>query len=56
MVEQLGVRAIGISGKDGALLKVNKKYAQGKDIGYVGEIKAVSYTHLARCFIYILED
>ena len=42
MVEQLGVRAIGISGKDGALLKVDKKYAQGKDIGYVGEIKEVN--------------
>ena len=27
LVESLGVRAIGISGKDGALLKVEKKYA-----------------------------
>ncbi|MCU6747858.1 MULTISPECIES: acetylglutamate kinase [Lachnospiraceae] len=42
MVEQLGVRSIGISGKDGALLKVEKKYAQGEDIGYVGEIKQVN--------------
>ena len=39
MVEGLGINAIGISGKDGGLLKVEKKLADGKDIGYVGEIK-----------------
>lgn len=42
LVESLGVRAIGLSGKDGALLKVEKKYSEGKDIGYVGEIKEVN--------------
>lgn len=42
MVQQLGVLAIGISGKDGGLLRVNKKYSDGKDIGYVGEIKEVN--------------
>ena len=42
LVESLGVRAIGISGKDGALLKVEKKYSEGQDIGYVGEIKEVN--------------
>ena len=41
MVEELGVRAIGISGKDGGLLRVDKKYADGQDIGYVGDVKAV---------------
>ena len=41
MVESLGVKAIGISGKDGGLLKVRKKYSDGKDIGYVGEISEV---------------
>ena len=41
MVESLGVKAIGISGKDGGLLKVKKKYSDGKDIGYVGEISEV---------------
>ena len=41
MVEELGVKAIGISGKDGGLLKVEKKYSDGQDIGYVGEIKSV---------------
>lgn len=42
LVESLGVRAIGISGKDGALLKVNKKYSKGEDIGFVGDIKEVN--------------
>lgn len=42
LVESLGVRAIGISGKDGALLKVEKKYSDGQDIGYVGEVKEVN--------------
>ena len=41
MVESLGVKAIGISGKDGGLLKVKKKYSDGKDIGDVGEISEV---------------
>ncbi len=41
-IEQLGVRAIGISGKDGALLKVDKKYSGGEDIGYVGDVKEVN--------------
>lgn len=42
MVEQLGVNAIGISGKDGGLLKVNKKLSNGQDIGFVGEVKEVN--------------
>ncbi|MBO4900846.1 MAG: acetylglutamate kinase [Lachnospiraceae bacterium] len=41
MVEELGVRAVGISGKDGRLLKVNKKLSDGQDIGYVGEVTEV---------------
>ncbi len=41
MVEELGVRAIGISGKDGRLLTVKKRFSDGEDIGYVGEITAV---------------
>ena len=41
MVEELGVKAVGISGKDGGLLKVDKKYADGQDIGFVGDIKEV---------------
>ena len=42
LVESLGVRAIGISGKDGGLLKVKKKYADGEDIGFVGEVTEVN--------------
>lgn len=41
MAEQLGVRAIGISGKDGKLLNVDKRYVDGIDIGFVGDIKKV---------------
>ncbi len=41
MVQELGVKAVGISGKDGGLLKVDKKLAGGKDIGFVGDIKSV---------------
>lgn len=41
MVESLGVKAVGISGKDGGLLQVEKKYSDGQDIGYVGEITQV---------------
>ncbi len=41
LAEQLGVRAIGISGKDGRLLTVDKRFVDGKDIGFVGDIKKV---------------
>ena len=41
MVQELGVRAVGVSGKDGGLLKVEKKYADGQDIGFVGDIREV---------------
>ena len=42
MVEGLGVSAAGISGKDGGLLTVQKKYSNGEDIGFVGDITAVN--------------
>ena len=42
LVESLGVRAIGISGKDGGLLSVKKKYANGEDIGFVGDVTNVN--------------
>ena len=42
MVQELGVKAVGVSGKDGGLLRVDKKYADGKDIGFVGDIKQVN--------------
>ena len=42
MVMQLGVKAVGISGKDGGLLKAERKTHNGQDIGYVGEITQVN--------------
>ena len=42
LVQELGVNAVGISGKDGGLLKVEKKYSNGEDIGFVGEITEVN--------------
>ena len=42
LVEQLGVLAVGVSGKDGGMLKVDKKYAGGEDIGFVGDIREVN--------------
>ena len=41
MVESLGVNAVGISGKDGGLLKCRKKQTEGGDIGFVGEVTKV---------------
>ena len=42
LVNELGVKAVGISGKDGLLLPCKKKYSQGQDIGFVGEITEVN--------------
>ena len=42
MVEKIGVKAIGICGKDGGMLRVDKKMPNGKDIGFVGDIKHVN--------------
>ncbi len=42
LVQQLGVNAVGVSGKDAGLLKVEKKYSEGQDIGFVGEITDVN--------------
>lgn len=44
LIEELGVKACGVSGKDGGMLKVEKKYSKGEDIGYVGEVKDVDTT------------
>lgn len=41
-IEKLGVKAVGISGKDGGTLKVDKKFANGQDIGFVGDVKEVN--------------
>ena len=41
MVNELGVKAVGISGKDGQLLRCDKKLSNGQDIGFVGDVKSV---------------
>jgi len=41
MLEQLGVKAAGICGKDGGTLKCEKKLANGEDIGFVGNVTTV---------------
>ncbi|HIS32570.1 MAG TPA: acetylglutamate kinase [Candidatus Limivivens intestinipullorum] len=42
MMEKVGVKAVGVSGKDGSILRVRKKLAGGKDIGFVGEVTEVN--------------
>lgn len=42
LVQSLGVKAVGISGKDGGLLQCRKKLSNGEDIGFVGEITEVN--------------
>ncbi|MCR5650910.1 MAG: acetylglutamate kinase [Lachnospiraceae bacterium] len=42
LVQKLDVRAVGISGKDSHLFEVKKRYSDGQDIGYVGEITRVN--------------
>ncbi len=51
-IEGLGIKGCGISGKDGGLLRVRKKLADGEDIGYVGEIVSVDATIIE----HLLED
>lgn len=41
MIEQLGVKAVGISGKDGATLRCTRKTVDGEDIGFVGSVEYV---------------
>ena len=42
LVNELGMQAVGISGKDGQLLTCKKRYADGEDIGFVGDITKVN--------------
>ncbi len=42
IAQSLGIKAVGISGKDGGMIKVEKRYAGGKDIGFVGAIESVN--------------
>ena len=38
LVESLGVKAVGISGKDGGLLTCRKRLSDGHDIGFISRI------------------
>lgn len=46
LMTKLGLKAVGISGKDAGLLQVRKKLSDGKDIGYVGEVTSADATIL----------
>lgn len=58
MMEKLGVKAAGISGKDGGTMLCEKKKAGGRDIGFVGKVKSVNSdlidTLIAKDFIPII--
>ncbi|EEQ59499.1 acetylglutamate kinase [Enterocloster sp. OA13] len=41
LVNELGIQAVGISGKDGMMLKCHKKLSGGEDIGFVGDVDEV---------------
>ncbi len=42
MMGKLGIKAVGLSGKDAEMIRVEKKLADGQDIGYVGQVKEVN--------------
>jgi acetylglutamate kinase len=46
LLENRDIHAVGISGKDSALLKVHKKKYKDKDLGYVGEVEKVNVKFL----------
>ena len=43
-LEQIGTHAVGLSGKDGNMITVEKVMPQGEDIGFVGKITSVDTT------------
>ena len=42
MMAQQGIKAVGLSGKDAEMMKVEKKEVLGKDLGYVGNVTEVN--------------
>ena len=58
MMQQMGINAVGLCGKDGNMLRVGKKMPDGKDIGFVGEVKEVNtdllYTLMDADFIPVI--
>ncbi|RVU54475.1 acetylglutamate kinase [Anaerosphaera multitolerans] len=57
-MESMGVKAVGLSGKDGFTIEVTKKYVDGKDIGFVGDIIKINtdliYTLLNNGYIPVI--
>ncbi len=58
LIQQLGVKSVGISGKDGGMFRVDKKLCDGQDIGFVGDIREVEpkviYTLLENDFLPVI--
>ena len=42
LMQKMGVNAVGLCGKDGNMIKVDRKLPNGKDIGYVGNVTSVN--------------
>ncbi len=42
LINAMGIKACGISGKDGGLMKVEKRLINGQDYGFVGAVKEVN--------------
>lgn len=42
LVEKNGCKAVGICGKDSKTIKVKKKYVEGQDIGYFGDVEEIN--------------
>lgn len=49
-IQNLGFNAVGISGKDGNILKAKKKLVDGQDAGFIGEVTEVN-PHLIKVLI-----
>lgn len=41
-LQQFGIQAVGLCGKDGLLLQAEKKYVDGLDLGWVGSVRQVN--------------
>ncbi|MDO5147524.1 MAG: acetylglutamate kinase [Eubacteriales bacterium] len=41
LMQKMGVNAVGLCGKDADMIRVEKKMPDGKDIGYVGNVRSV---------------
>lgn len=42
LMQKMGINAVGICGKDANMIQVDKKMPDGRDIGFVGDVKSVN--------------